>query len=542
MVSMSNALSVGSSAVGGAEKAHDLATTKGKFVSVGSKEFMSASVTDAAGQASSMAKKAPEVMVTIGSGGGKLAATAVMTTVKAALTATGAGAGVAAAIEAAETAVSKVANKAMEKMQAGMQEGNSVMKQGASTPSFSDPLKAMDQDKAQMKAPVEDLKAVASEVKDTAMAVGSAAKGAAGPGAEGPDAVGTQAFGDMQGRAGRDGDLMPDFATGPIQGKAGLASISDPISLEQGQTGDPIYMDPDSAKSPLRFVAQEGRAEVLDSFDSVLRGQAGGMVGDSDLGRPAAARVQEIRTGAEGAVRDAMDQVPAQEDFSAWDTARREAGGRALADEASKQGISPEEIKSRIVESEVSQSGGDKDRYQSYLRNALEDPSSNAYEKFYLGRGPEQIASIKAERAMGAASSMMKEGVLPGTPQGTARIEAAATAAARELGGKDVAGIRSDLLRQVDGRGESMAASAVSSVQSKIEALPGIDPQVKSAMQVRVSALTQAKLNSPEAGQGWQAMGDYLLTGGKGALVDSAMAKTLIDKAAKAASSGQGAN
>ena len=143
---------------------------------------------------------------------------------------------------------------------------------------------------------------------------------------------------------------------------------------------------------------------------------------------------------------------------------------------------------------------------------------------------------------MSAASSMMKEGVLPGTPQGTARIEAAATAAARELGGKDVAGIRSDLLRQVDGRGESMAASAVSSVQSKIEAMPGIDPQVKSAMQVRVSALTQAKLNSPEAGQGWQAMGDYLLTGGKGALVDSAMAKTLIDKAAKAASSGQGAN
>lgn len=539
MVSMSSALSVGSSAVGGAERAHDLATKKGKFVAVGSKEFMSASVGDAAGQANAMAKKAPEIMVTIASAGAKLAAKAAMTVVKGALTATGVGAGVAVAIDAAETAISKVANKAMEKMQAGMQEGNSVMKQGSSTPSFSDPLKAMDQDKAKAQAPLQEVKEVAAEVKDSAMSAASVAKGAAGPGSDGPDAVGPQALGEMKGRAGQDMDLVPEFGTGPVQGAGGLDSVAGPISLEESPGGDPLYMDPESAKSPLRFVAEEGRSEVLKGFDSALAGRSDSMIGEVDLSRPAAARVQKIRAEVNESVRTAMDAAPAHEDFQAWETARREAGGQALADEASKLGIDPAEVKSRIVEREVAGTTADKDQYRSYLRNALENPSSNAYEKFYLSKGGEEIAGIKSERAMDAARGMLKGGVIPGTPQGSDRIQAAATAAARELGGNDVAAIRTDLVNQVHGRSDAMREAAVQAVRNKIDALPGVSQQVKDAMGVRIAGLTQAKLNSPAPDQGWQAMGDYLLTGGRGPLVDGAMAKTLIDKAAKAASSGE---
>ena len=130
---MSNALSVAGSAVGGVEKSHDIVTSKGKFLSAGSKELMSASVTDSAGQASAMSKKAPDVAITMASAGGKLAAQAGVAAVKAVLTATGVGAGVAVAIDTAQTIITKVADKAMEKMQSGMEQGNSVMQQGSST-------------------------------------------------------------------------------------------------------------------------------------------------------------------------------------------------------------------------------------------------------------------------------------------------------------------------------------------------------------------------------------------------------------------------
>jgi len=562
---MSNALSVAGSGVGGAEKAHDMLTTKGKFLSAGSKELMSASVTDSAGQASAMSKKAPEVAISIASGGAKLTAQAAVTAVKAALTATGAGAGVAAAIDTAQTVITKVADKAMEKMQSGMEQGNSVMKQGSSTASLSNTLQAMDQDKAKMEGPVKDVKEAVGEVKDAAMTGVNAAKGAAGgatgaPGAEtgasdlsgpasdtssvspdlslgapstSPDPMSTQVYGDMQDRAARDGDLLPQFTQEGVAGSTGIRSIADPITLEQDRMGDPLYMDPSSDKSPLRFVGEEGRNQVVQSFEGTMRGQGIGMSAP-EMG-PAANRLAEISQEANESISAAKAAVPYQEDLSAWTSARNQAGERALGDAATANGLTLEDVKQRLLSEEVGKANpAERDAYQSFLTNKFNDPSTRVFENLYLDRGGEAIASLKAERALGAASGIMQGGVIPGLPASDAKIDMAAQVAAERLGG-NVPAIKADMLGQLAARGEGPAREALQAVGNRIDTTHGLTDASKDAMKVRIEQMTTAKLASPAQGQGWQAMGDYLMTGARGPMADNLTARVLITKASEAA-------
>lgn len=371
---MSNALSVAGSAVGGVEKSHDIVTSKGKFLSAGSKELMSASVTDSAGQASAMSKKAPDVAITMASAGGKLAAQAGVAAVKAVLTATGVGAGVAVAIDTAQTIITKVADKAMEKMQSGMEQGNSVMQQGSSTASFSNTLQAMKQDQTKMESPIQDVKQAAGEVKDAAMTGVSVAKGAAGGSSGAPGAEsGSPDIGSQGGLTADNSVGLPEGASEVANGPVGL--VVTPGLMGSDPVGAPVIGD------------TQGPSEL----DSSLLPEV-----------TADAQIPAIRAETEAAVKDAMGTVPhdlANPEASSAQT--KTLGSQALDAEFIRNGFDPEIVKEQAIESAVSKADpATADSFRAFLAKEMSDPTSQIHTRLYTERAGDLMAENLTARAI----------------------------------------------------------------------------------------------------------------------------------------------
>jgi hypothetical protein len=382
--------------------------------------------------------------------------------------------------------------------------------------------------------------------------------------------MGARMLESMRTRAERDGELPLGFTDAPGQQPTGR------VSLATDRTGQPTYMDLHSSDSPLHEVAEECREATLTEIERPMREAV--LAGRDGCQGPEADAIQAgplgvlTRTVAEtdGGVRDAIRQpveVPeglSEEDQAlAVDRGHNLAGQRALDEAAQRQGVAPDELRAKLVEMEVKSQGGiggaaseaAQNEYRNYLTTKVApQPERSLYRQVFLERGGEALASIKVDRAMAAARREMGDGIIHGVPESDERVQKATFAAATRLEPRTVDNqpatseannILAEQLRhggggqfgQIDPERDGFAdlnQGALSKVTDRLAKKTENPDAAFGPIGARLNGLVSAKVNTPDPGRRWEALGDYLMTGGQGSVADDATAKLMIRKAAAA--------